>query len=171
MASVLIHPMAVVDDDCEIGVGTRIWQFAGVIRGASIGRDCTVAGCSIVDGAILGDRVAVAQGAQLHPGTKIGSDVFFGPGAIACNDVWPSVDKDGWGLEPGKHTVVVEDGASIGAGAIILPGVWIGKGAVVAAGARVTRDLAPGCVWMLNAYVAPEKPANWRERRVRWAKI
>lgn len=157
-----------VHDDCKIGVGTNVFQFASIIRGSVLGRDCRVGGCAIVDGATVGDMCAIGHGAQLHPGTLLGIGVFFGPGAIACNDVWPCVDKDGWELPAGKYTVVVEDGASIGAGAVILPGVRIGKGALVAAGARVKRDVPPGAVYQRNEYTAPQRPSNWRERRMRF---
>jgi len=111
----------------------------------------------------------VGAGAQLHPGTKLGDGVFFGPGALALNDNWPEVGKDGWEFPgEGKYTVVVEDGASIGAGAILLPGVRIGKGALVAAGAVCTRSVPPGATFQRNAYVAPGRPSNWRERRMRF---
>jgi acetyltransferase-like isoleucine patch superfamily enzyme len=165
----MIHPLAFVDFDCKIGSGTQVWQFASVIRGATIGRDCTIGACCILDAAILGDGCAVGAGAQLHPGTWLGSNVFFGPGAFALNDLWPTVDKDGFELPTdGKFTVVVEDGASIGAGAVILPGVRIGKGAMVAAGAVVESDIPAGCVYRRNGYTSPQRPPDWRERRMAW---
>lgn len=167
--SVLIDPFARVDDNCKIGTGTRIWQFASVIRGSKIGKDCTLGSCALLDGAHVGDECAIGAGAQLHPGTKLGNSVFFGPGALALNDVWPKVGKDGWRYpEPGEWFVVVEDGAAIGAGAIILPGVRIGKGALVAAGARVKRSVPPGAVYQRNDYTAPQRPANWQQRRMRF---
>lgn len=122
-----------------------------------------------MDGIVAGNRCAIGAGVQLHPGTKLGDDVFFGPRAIACNDVWPSVDKNGWELPTGgKYTVVVEDGASIGAGAILLPGAHIKKGALVAAGAVCSRVVSPGAVYQRNNYTAPQRPLDWQKRRMRW---
>lgn len=165
----MIHRLSLVDDDCKIGTGTRIWQFASVIRGATIGRDCTIGSTALLDAAVLGDLCSIGAGAQLHPGTKLGDGVFFGPGALALNDVWPEVGKDGWELPgDGKYTVVVEDGASIGAGAILLPGVRVGKGALVAAGAVCKRSVPPGGIFQRNNYTAPQRPSNWRQRRMRF---
>lgn len=147
-----IHPHAVVQPTVKIGAGTKVWQFASVIRGAVVGKDCNIASCAILDGAHVGDGCAIGHGAQLHPGTKIGNRVFVGPGAIFCNDMWPSVGKEGFAL--GGWTVIVEDDASIGAGAIILPGVRIRKGSMVAAGACVDRDVQEGMVWRRNGYMA-----------------
>lgn len=164
--------MSVVGADCILGDGTVVWEFAKVIRGAKIGRDSVIGSCAIVDGATIGDRCRISHGAQIHPGSLLGDDVFIGPAAILCNDLWPSTSKEGFDAEALKtrHTVIIEDGASIGAGAVILPGVRIGKGAVIAAHATVDQDVAAGSVHRRNDYVSPSVPKHWRELRMRWAK-
>lgn len=145
-----IHDKAHVEAS-SLGARTTVWQFASVIRGAVIGADCSIGGCAIVDAAVIGDRCLVGHGAQLHPGTRLGKDVFVGPGAIVCNDRWPRVAKDGFHpellLEQRMVTVDIADGVSIGAGAIILPGVSIGASSVVAAGAVVTNSMPPCSLW------------------------
>lgn len=143
----MIHPLAVVDGDLE---GVTVWQFASVIRGAKIGAGSSIGSCAIVDGAKLGRRVRVGHGASIHPGALIGDDVFIGPAAIICNDPYPQAgsDFDVGELLAGKVVVRIEDRASIGAGAVILPGVTIGKGAMIAAGSVVTRDVARGALWL-----------------------
>lgn len=144
------HALAHLDEDVWIGKGTRVWQFASVIRGAKVGRDCTVASCAIVDGATIGDRCILGHGAQVHPGSLVGSDVFIGPGVVLANDSWPRVDKAGFDPEKFKAgfvSVRIEDGASIGANAVILPGVKVGAGAMVAAGAVVHRDVPAKLMW------------------------
>jgi UDP-2-acetamido-3-amino-2,3-dideoxy-glucuronate N-acetyltransferase len=153
-----------IDPGCGVGHGTKVWRFASVIRGAVIGSDCTVGSCAIVDGAQVGDDCLIGHGAQLHPGTKIGNGVFVGPAAIFCNDMWPSVSKVGFGIPEGRWTVIVEDDAIIGAGAIILPGVRIHRGGMVAAGACVDRDVQAGMIWRRNGYMAqiPEDAREWR---------
>lgn len=165
-----IHPQACVDrDKCHIGDGTRVWQFASIIRDASIGDNCSIGSCAVVDMAFIGDRCSIGHGAQVHPGVLIGSGVFVGPGAIFCNDMWPSVSKDGWDYDHlGAVPVIqVDDGASIGAGVIIMPGVRIGKNAMVAAGAVVTKDVPAGELWLRNGMLQVTYTRKDRMRFVR----
>lgn len=143
-----IHPKALVQDSV-IGARTKVWQFASVIRNAKIGEDCSIATCVIVDGAIVGDRCKIQHGAFIDPGIRIGNDVFIGPQVSLCNDFWPRVDTEDWfdieDLIEGRVVVTqIDDGASIGANAVVLPGVRIGAGAMIAAGAVVPRDVLPG---------------------------
>ncbi len=169
--SVFIHPQAQVDDDVKIGVGSKVWQFASVIRGAVLGKDCTVASCAVVDGATLGDGCTVGHGASVNPGFLAGTGVFIGPNVTICNDRWPETSKEGFdgdALRTGKWAVIAGDGASIGANAVILPGVRIGVGAMVAAGAVVDRDVPDGFLWRRNGYLGAI-PADRREKRMRWA--
>lgn len=129
----------------HVGARSKVWQFASVIRGAVVGEDCVIGSCSVIDGAHVGDRCKIGHGAQLHPGTRIGNDVFVGPGVIFCNDAWPRVSTDGFdadGLLSGEFvTTQVLDGAAVGAGCVVLPGVVVGKGAVVAAGVSLRRSV------------------------------
>jgi UDP-2-acetamido-3-amino-2,3-dideoxy-glucuronate N-acetyltransferase len=168
----MIDLLARVDYTATIGAGTSIYQFASVIRCAMVGDDCVIGSCAIVDGARIGNRCRIGHGAQIHPGALLGDDVFFGPGAICCNDLWPSTDKEGFDAEALKlrHTVIIEDGASIGASAVILPGIRIGKGAMIAANATVDEDVPAGSVYRRNDWKSPSKPKHWRELRMRWAK-
>jgi UDP-2-acetamido-3-amino-2,3-dideoxy-glucuronate N-acetyltransferase len=164
----MIHPKAHIDPDVVLGLNTRVWQFASVIRAAKVGEACNIASCAIVDAATLGDGCLIGHGAQVHPGSKLGRDVFLGPGAVITNDRWPSTEKAGWEFpERGRHTVVIEDGASIGANAVILSGVTIGAGAVIAAGATVYMDIPAGMVWTQDQMFR-QKPDDWRYRRMRW---
>ena len=134
----MIHPLASCEG--EIGEGTRIWQFVVVLAGARIGADCNVCShCFIESDVVVGDRVTVKSGVQLWDGIRLHDDVFVGPNATFTNDRHPrSGNRDFECLE-----TIVERGASIGAGAVILPGLRIGEGATVGAGAVVVRDVAP----------------------------
>ena len=138
---------------CTIGEGTKVWQFASVIREASIGSDCSIGSCAIVDGARVGNGCLIGHGASIHPGSILGDRVFVGPGAVLCNDNWPRTHKRGFNLA--LPSVVIEDDASIGANATVLAGVTIGKGAMIAAGAVVTRDVPPRYIYMANGVVNP----------------
>lgn len=144
----MIHARSVVHADCRLGEGVRVWQFASVLRGARLGDGSSVGGCAVVDGARLGARARIGHGAQIHPGVVAGDDLFVGPGAIICNDPWPWLDAKDFDLaaliEGRSITVLIEDKVTIGAGAIVLPGVRLGKGCVVAAGIIVRRDVPPG---------------------------
>ena len=148
----MISKKAHVTADTQIGANVNVWQFASVIRGAVIGADCTIAANAIVDGAKIGARCIVGHGAGIHPGAFLGDDVFVGPGAVLCNDAWPRTHKRGF--DPSAQSVTVEDGASIGAGAVVLPGVRIGSGAMVAAGAVVTRDVPAKVLYTASGVVA-----------------
>jgi acetyltransferase-like isoleucine patch superfamily enzyme len=97
-----------------------------------------------------------------------GDKVFIGPNAVICNDRWPSADKDGFDMEQFKNglvTVFVHDRASIGAGAVILPGMTIGKDAMIAAGAVVNRSVPDGHLFGRDGNIVPIKD-KWRRRRM-----
>lgn len=135
----MIHSSADVQAD-QIGDGTQIWQFCVVLPGAKIGRDCNInAHCFIENDVIIGDRVTVKCGVQLWDGMRIEDDVFIGPNATFTNDRFPR-SKQSFKLQ--KTTI--ERGASVGANATILPGITLGVGSFVAAGATVTKDVAAG---------------------------
>ena len=135
-----IHKLSDVQSS-QIGEGTRVWQFVVVLPGARIGRNCNIcANAFIENDVIVGDNVTVKCGVQLWDGLRVGNNVFIGPNVTFCNDKHP---------RSGHHEIdflrtVIEDDVSIGANATILPGVTLGKGCVVGAGAVVTKDVSSG---------------------------
>lgn len=161
-----VHRLAHVEDSV-IKKGTKVWQFASVIRKARIGYDCTVGSGATIDGAIIGDRCIVCPGAFVVPGVHIGHDCFIGPNVTFCNDLWPEVGKDGFDLEEIRQKTIVniDNKVSIGANAVILPGVVIGEGAFVAAGSVVNRDVPSGYMWRGDNQLIPFK--DMKHRRVR----
>jgi UDP-2-acetamido-3-amino-2,3-dideoxy-glucuronate N-acetyltransferase len=135
-----VHPLSDVQT-AAIGAGTRIWQYVVVLPGARIGRDCNICShCFIESDVSIGDRVTVKSGVQLWNGVTLEDGVFVGPNVSFTNDRHPRSGNRGFQLE---RTVVARD-ASIGAGAVLLPGLRIGAGATVGAGAVVTRDVPDG---------------------------
>lgn len=122
----------------DIGHGTRIWQFVVVLGRARIGRNCNInAHCFVENDVIVGDNVTVKCGNYLWDGLRLEDNVFVGPNATFTNDKHPRSQ-----VYPDSFPITrVKRGASIGAGAVILPGVTIGEGALVGAGAVVTRDV------------------------------
>jgi serine acetyltransferase len=141
-----IHPLADVASN-SIGLGTRIWQFVVVLRGAVIGADCNIcAHCLIESEVVVGDRVTLKSGVQLWNGLRLGDDVFVGPNVSFANDRFPRSKK-----KPEQFSqTILESGASIGAGAVLLPGVTIGSKAMVGAGAVVTRSVPPNAIVVGN---------------------
>jgi UDP-2-acetamido-3-amino-2,3-dideoxy-glucuronate N-acetyltransferase len=136
----MIHPLACVHPDAAIGDGTTVWQFVVILAGARIGRDCNLNAHTLVEGgAIIGDRVTLKSGVYVWDGIVLEDDVFCGPNATFTNDKYARSR-----IQPDSYpTTRVCKGASIGAAAVILPGVTIGERAMIGAGAVVTKDVPP----------------------------
>ena len=134
-----IHPLADVAE-CSIGEGTNVWQFVVILEGAQIGRECNICAQTLIEGdVVLGDRVTVKSGVQLWNGTHIEDDVFIGPNVTLTNDRYPRSKQ-----YPDVFSgIIIREKASIGANATILPGITIGKEAMVGAGSVVTKNVPP----------------------------
>lgn len=130
-----------------IGTNTCIWQFVVILAGARIGNDCNICShCFIESDVVVGNRTTVKNGVQLWDGLRIGDDVFVGPNVTFSNDKFPRSKQH----ENEVLRTDVESGASLGAGATILPGLKIGRNAMVGAGAVVTRAVPPNAIVVGN---------------------
>lgn len=148
--SIIIHTLADVQTN-EIGEGTSIWQFCVVLAGAAIGRNVNICShCFIENDVRIGDNVTVKNGVSLYDGVTLENGVFVGPNVTFTNDKHPKSKQ--WPSEFAR--TVISEGASIGGGAVILPGVTVGKNAMVGAGAVVTKDVPEGMTVIGN----PAKP-------------
>lgn len=137
--NVFIHPTAICDS-VAIGDGSRVWAFTHVFPGARIGTDANICDHVLIeDHVVVGNRVTIKSGVQLWDGIEIGDDVFIGPNTTFTNDPFPR-SKQHLATYP-KTTIAA--GASVGGGAVILPGVHIGRRSMVGAGAVVTKDVPP----------------------------
>lgn len=146
MNELFIHPSSDIQS-IDIGEGTRIWQYVVILDKAKIGSHCNICShCLIEADVIIGDRVTIKSGVQLWNGVRIGDDVFIGPNVSFTNDRFPR--SRNWSKVE-LHTTI-DNGASVGAGAVILPGVMIGRNAMVGAGAVVTRSVPPNAVVVGN---------------------
>jgi len=143
----MIHETADVEPGAQVGEGTDIWRWTHVRSTARIGSNCRIGSGVYIDADVsIGDNVKIENQAKLFLPATIGHGAFIGPGACLTNDRMPRAvngdgtlkDSDDWAAD----AVVVEEGASIGAMATVLPGVSVGKWAMVGAGAIVTRDVA-----------------------------
>ncbi len=144
--NVYIHPTADVSGLASVGSGTRIWHQAQVREGAAIGQQCILGKGSYVDKDVqIGDFCKLQNGVYVFHGFNLEAGVFLGPGVVLLNDKHPrAINPDGspkadtdWVASKG----VVQYGAAIGGGAVVLPGVSIGRMALVGSGAVVTRDV------------------------------
>jgi UDP-2-acetamido-3-amino-2,3-dideoxy-glucuronate N-acetyltransferase len=146
MSDVFVHEQGLCESD-EVGRGTRVWAFAHVLQGAQVGEDCNVCdGVFVEGGAVVGDRVTIKCGVQVWDGVVLEDDVFVGPNATFTNDPMPRSKQ--W-LDEYPQTII-RKGASIGANATILPGLEVGIGAMVGAGAVVTRSVPPHAIVVGN---------------------
>ncbi|BFI96981.1 MAG: WxcM-like domain-containing protein [Rhodanobacter sp.] len=141
-----VHPNGLCESP-NIGEGTRIWAFAHVLPNARIGSGCNICdGVFIENDVTVGNNVTVKCGVQLWDGVTLEDDVFVGPNATFTNDLRPRSKV----YPEAFLRTVVEKGASIGANATILPGVRIGRNAMVGAGAVVTRSVPANAVVVGN---------------------
>lgn len=127
----------------QIGSNSSIWQYVVVLPGARIGAECNICShCFIENDVCIGDRVTIKSGVQLWDGITIEDDVFIGPNATFANDKFPRSKQH---LSQPVRTII-RKGASIGAGAVILPGLTIGENTMVGAGAVVTKNVPPNAI-------------------------
>ncbi|NIN68719.1 MAG: N-acetyltransferase [Anaerolineae bacterium] len=146
MRSTYIHETAEVSDRAQVGEGTKVWHQAQIRENAKVGANCIVGKGVYIDfDVIVGDNVKIQNGASIYHGVTLEEGVFVGPGACLTNDKYPRSitpagklkrDED-WEVDP----ITVKYGASVGARAVILPGVMVGRFAMIGAGAVVTKDV------------------------------
>ena len=155
MSKYFVHPTSVVDDNVEIGDGTRIWYFCHIQSGARIGKNCILGqNVNVSNNVTVGDGCKLQNNVSLYEGVELENDVFCGPSCVFTNDLTPRAKY------PKGHAYVhtlVREGATIGANATIVCGHTVGKWALIGAGAVVTSNV-PDHALMLGI---PAKRAGW----------
>lgn len=141
-----IKPTAQVADSAELGDGTTVWELAQIREDARLGSGCVVGrGAYVGSGVRIGDNVKLQNYALVYEPATLGDGVFVGPAVVLTNDTYPrAVDPDGELKRAGDWEPVgveVAEGASLGARSVCVAPVRIGRWALVAAGAVVTRDV------------------------------
>jgi len=149
------HETAVIDDNCSIGEGTKIWHFSHIMPNCTIGNKCNIGQNVVVSpDVILGNNVKVQNNVSIYTGVICEDDVFLGPSMVFTNVINPRsavIRKDEY-----KKTIV-KKGASIGANATIICGNDIGEYALIGAGSVVTKEIAPYALVVGN----PSKQIGW----------
>jgi len=132
-----------IDPTAKLGKNVKVWQFASVLKDAVLGDNVQIgANAEIGRGSVIGENSRISHGVFLPSNSQIGKNVFIGPSVVFTDDKNPVCGNTNYIAQP----PVLEEWASVGAGAVILPGVRIGKGALVGAGAIVTHDVPEGTI-------------------------
>lgn len=140
------HPNALCEST-QIGPGTRVWAFAHVLPNARIGGECNICDHVFIENdVVIGDRVTIKCGVQVWDGVEIEDDVFIGPNVTFTNDIFPRSKQ--YPEDFGRTRI--QAGASLGANSTILPGITIGRNAMIGAGAVVTRSVPPNSIVVGN---------------------
>jgi len=155
MDNYFAHETAVIDDGCEIGIGTKIWHFSHIMPNCKIGKNCNLGQNVVVSpNVILGENVKVQNNVSIYSGVICEDDVFLGPSMVFTNVINPrsAIIRRGEYLK-----TLVKKGASIGANATIVCGNNIGEYAFIGAGAVVTKEIKPYALVVGN----PSKQIGW----------
>jgi len=153
-----VHESAYVDDGAEIGVGTKIWHFSHMMKGARIGEHCVIGQNVNVDGgATIGNNVKIQNNVSIYAGVVIEDDVFLGPSCVLTNVINPRAQVNRHSL---YETTRLKRGCTVGANATIVCGVTIGRYAFVGAGSVVTRSVPDFALVVGN----PARRVGWMSR-------
>jgi len=140
MSNVIVPHTSVVDKSALIGEGTRVWNFVHVRENAEIGKECVIADYVYVGrGVKVGNSVKLENRATVYEGVTIEDKVFVGPHVSFTNDFFPRSLSTEWKILQ-TH---VKEGASIGAGTVIICGTTIGEYSLIGAGSVITRNIPP----------------------------
>jgi UDP-2-acetamido-3-amino-2,3-dideoxy-glucuronate N-acetyltransferase len=155
MSDYFVHESAIIDPDCSIGSGTKIWHFSHIMTGAVIGEKCNIGQNVVISPeVVLGKNVKVQNNVSIYTGVICEDDVFLGPSCVFTNVINPrsAINRRG---EYARTTV--KRGASIGANATIVCGNDIGEYAFIGAGAVVTKPIKPYALVVGN----PARQTGW----------
>ena len=134
-----VHESSYVDDNCEIGKGTKIWHFSHIMKGATLGENCNIGQNVVVSPkVILGNNVRVQNNVSIYEGVICEDDVFLGPSMVLTNVINP---RSAVSRKDEYKTTLIKKGTSVGANATIVCGVTLGEYCFIGAGAVVTKDV------------------------------
>lgn len=141
-----IHPLADVQSS-QIGEDSHVWQYSVILAKAKIGKNCNICAHTLIENdVVLGNNVTVKSGVFIWDGITVQDNVFIGPNVTFTNDKHPRSKQ-----YPEEFLrTIIEEGASIGANATILPGIKIGQKSMIGAGAVVTKDVPPKAIVIGN---------------------
>ena len=149
------HKTAVIDQECKIGKGTKIWHYSHILGGTKIGKNCII-GQNVMIGpdVVVGDNCKIQNNVSLFKGVKLDNGVFCGPSCVFTNVINPRAEVERKNEFIKTH---VEKGVSIGANATIICGNRIGSYSLIGAGAVITKNVKPHSIMVGN----PAKQIGW----------
>lgn len=134
-----VHETSFVDENVEIGEGTKIWHFSHVQRGATLGDNCSLGqNVNIANNVKIGNGVRIQNNVSIYEGVEIEDNVFCGPSCVFTNVTTPRAHFPVHGV---YAKTLIKEGASLGANSTVVCGYTIGKSALIAAGAVVTKNV------------------------------
>ncbi len=153
--SFFAHETAVIDVECSIGEGTKIWHFSHIMSGCTIGNQCSIGQNVVISPEVrIGNRVKIQNNVSVYTGVICEDDVFLGPSAVFTNVINP---RSAVSRKDEYKPTLVQKGATIGANSTIVCGITIGKYAFVGAGAVVTKNIPDYALVVGN----PARPTGW----------
>lgn len=157
-SEIYVHPTSVVDPDCHIGEGTKIWHFSHVMSGSRIGKNCNIGQNVVISPeVIIGNSVKIQNNVSVYTGVICEDDVFLGPSCVFTNVINP---RSFVSRKNEFRKTVIRKGASIGANATIVCGNEIGEYAMIGAGSVVTKNVPAYSLWVGN----PARQTGWVSR-------
>ena len=155
MKKYFVHESSYIDENVEIGEGTKIWHFCHVLKNTKIGKNCIIGqNCMIGPDVKIGNRCKIQNNVSVYKGVILEDEVFIGPSAVFTNVLTPRAFIE---RKNEFKTTLVKKGATIGANATIVCGITIGEYALIGAGAVVTKDVPPYALVLGN----PAKRVGW----------
>ncbi len=149
------HSTAVIDENCFIGSGTKIWHFSHIMSDCKIGANCNIGqNVMVASGVMLGNNVKIQNNVSVYAGVVCEDDVFLGPSMVFTNVLNP---RSFVNRKSEFKQTIVRKGASIGANATIVCGTEIGEYALVGAGSVITKNVKPYALVVGN----PAKQIGW----------
>jgi UDP-2-acetamido-3-amino-2,3-dideoxy-glucuronate N-acetyltransferase len=139
MENFFIHKTSIIDDNCQVGEGTKIWHFSHIMSGCKIGKNCNIGQNVVISpDVVLGNDCKVQNNVSVYTGVICEDDVFLGPSCVFTNVINP---RSAVARKSEYRKTIIKQGASIGANATIVCGHTLGKYCLIGAGSVIREDV------------------------------